>query len=60
MPNICQPAACCNSLGDDNCLLDNISTCSEWNAGGCYLFASTIGRSEDASFVRRSDYVGKA
>ena len=37
---LCQPAACCNSLGNDNCLLDNIAMCSEWNARGCFLFAS--------------------
>lgn len=33
---MCQPAQCCNDV-DDNCLLENIITCGEWNIGGCYL-----------------------
>lgn len=33
---ICQTAQCCNAV-DDNCLLENIITCGEWNIGGCYL-----------------------
>lgn len=38
--DICKPAACCNSLGSDNCLLDNIATCGEWNIGGCHLLSN--------------------
>jgi hypothetical protein len=34
---MCRPAQCCNSLGGDNCLLENIMACNEWNVGGCYL-----------------------
>jgi len=46
--SICEPAACCNSLGPDNCLLENIATCGEWNIGGCYLLSSTlIGRRDE-------------
>ena len=41
--SLCEPAACCNSLGSDNCMLENISTCGEWNIGGCYLLTSTRG-----------------
>jgi hypothetical protein len=44
--DICEPAECCNSLGDDSCLLDNIEMCGEWNMGGCYLIS--------AAFARRS------
>ena len=34
--HMCQPAQCCNDV-DDNCLLENIITCGQWNIGGCYL-----------------------
>jgi hypothetical protein len=34
---MCQPARCCNDLGSDNCVLENIMTCGEWNIGGCYM-----------------------
>lgn len=42
--NVCEPAECCNSMGDDSCLLDNIVTCAEWNIGGCHLLATTAAR----------------
>lgn len=40
---ICEPAECCNSMGEDNCLLDNIVACGEWNIGGCYLLSGARG-----------------
>jgi hypothetical protein len=55
---LCQPAACCNSLGNDNCLLDNIAVCSEWNARGCFLFASISGRNDDFAVTNQSDSLG--
>jgi hypothetical protein len=56
---LCQPAECCNSLGNDNCLLDNIAMCSEWNALGCFLFASIAsGRNEDFVATNQSDSLG--
>jgi len=32
---LCEDVKCCMTMGDDNCLLENLITCATWNLQGC-------------------------
>jgi hypothetical protein len=33
---LCKEVECCTSMGDDNCLLENVIACATWNLQGCF------------------------
>jgi hypothetical protein len=33
---LCEEVECCTSMGEDNCLVENVIACATWNLQGCF------------------------